>query len=216
MKTKEYQELGQQTVYNPSTQKLVCFSRVTDVCGDIPLHLTNMAGGYPFDFAGRTWRTSEHLYLCGEFSHSTEQHVAAQEDIANRPSGYAAKRFGKSKHAKHLRKDFEDFRIQWMFFVVWTKCKGSVGDQHNGSFSRLLQQLPDDAILVEKTDIEKVRTRTVWGAITTDDGILAGQNNLGKILMICRKALIEGTEPHIDYDLLRSKDIYLFGKKLEF
>lgn len=95
-----------------------------------------------------------------------------------------------------------------MLFVVWTKCKG------NATFSRLLQTVPDDVILVEKTDIERDRTRTVWGAITNEDGKLVGENNLGKILLICRRALIEGTEPHIDYDLLRSKDIYLFGKLL--
>lgn len=162
----------------------------------------------PFDFAGRTWRSSEHLYLCGEFSNNTEEHIAAQEDIAARPSGYAAKRFGKGKHAKHLRKDFESFRIQWMLFVVWTKCKG------NATFSQLLRSLPDEAVLVENTDIEKVRTRTVWGAVTNGEGLLAGENNLGKILMICRHALAEGTEPRIDYELLRSSNIHLFGKRI--
>lgn len=203
-----YDSLGQTTVYNPSTQNLICFSRVTDKCGEIDLHLTNMAGDYPFEFAGYIWRSSEHLYLCGEFSHNTAAHITAQEDIAGHPSGYAAKRFGKSKHAKHLRQDFEEFRVPWMFFVVWTKCKG------NATFSRLLQTLPDDAIIVEKTDIETVRTRTIWGAITDERGQLVGENNLGKILMICRRALVEGSEPHIDYDLLHSSHIYLFGHRL--
>lgn len=203
-----YRSLGQDSTYDQSLPNIICFQRTTDTCGDIDLHLTNMAGGYPFEFAGRTWRSSEHLYLCGEFSHNIEEHLIAQEDIAGRPSGYAAKRFGKNKHKKHLRQDFEEFRIQWMLFVVWTKCKG------NALFSRLLQSLPDDSILVEWTDIERDRTRTVWGAITHEPGILIGENNLGKILMICRCALIDGTEPRIDYDLLRSKEIYLFGERL--
>ena len=43
-----------------------------------------------------------------------------------------------------------------------------------------------------------------------------GQNNYGKILMICRDCLIQGIEPQIDYDLLRQSNIYLFGKKLSF
>ena len=43
-----------------------------------------------------------------------------------------------------------------------------------------------------------------------------GQNNIGKILMLCRDCLIEGSEPEIDYDLLQQSNIYLFGKKLSF
>lgn len=43
-----------------------------------------------------------------------------------------------------------------------------------------------------------------------------GQNNMGKILMICRDCLVVGKEPPIDYDLLRQSNIYLFGKLLTF
>ena len=49
-----------------------------------------------------------------------------------------------------------------------------------------------------------------------DIGVWKGQNNIGKILMICRDCLIEGSEPEIDYDLLQQSNIYLFGKKLSF
>ena len=47
-------------------------------------------------------------------------------------------------------------------------------------------------------------------------GIYKGCNVMGKILMICRKCLIEGTEPDFDYELLRSKNIYLLGKLVDF
>ena len=42
-------------------------------------------------------------------------------------------------------------------------------------------------------------------------GEYVGHNTMGKILMIVKKCLHEGTEPDINYDLLREKNIYLFG-----
>lgn len=43
-----------------------------------------------------------------------------------------------------------------------------------------------------------------------------GHNYMGKILKRCQLALLDGTEPTIDYDLLRKKHIYLFGELLTF
>lgn len=43
-----------------------------------------------------------------------------------------------------------------------------------------------------------------------------GKNYMGKILKRCQLALLDGTTPKIDTDLLRSKKIYLFGKLLTF
>ena len=39
---------------------------------------------------------------------------------------------------------------------------------------------------------------------------------MGKILKRCQVALLDGTEPTINYDLLREKKIYLFGELLTF
>ena len=39
---------------------------------------------------------------------------------------------------------------------------------------------------------------------------------MGKILTICRNCLLSGTEPDIDYDLLKSKHLYLLGKEVNF
>lgn len=41
-----------------------------------------------------------------------------------------------------------------------------------------------------------------------------GRNYMGKILKICQKALLSGTEPDIPYDLFRNKGIYLMGEKI--
>lgn len=43
-----------------------------------------------------------------------------------------------------------------------------------------------------------------------------GQNNIGKILMICRNALLAGAAPMVDYYLLKRAEIYILGKKALF
>lgn len=43
-----------------------------------------------------------------------------------------------------------------------------------------------------------------------------GKNYMGKILKRCQLALLDNTEPSIDYELLRTKQIYLFGELLRF
>lgn len=43
-----------------------------------------------------------------------------------------------------------------------------------------------------------------------------GVNCMGKILKICQLSLLSGIEPRIDYDLLRSKQIFILGKLMRF
>jgi hypothetical protein len=47
-------------------------------------------------------------------------------------------------------------------------------------------------------------------------GLFRGKNVMGKILMACRDALRNGSEPQIDYTLLREKRINLLGHLLIF
>ena len=47
-------------------------------------------------------------------------------------------------------------------------------------------------------------------------GHFEGQNNMGKVLKLCQIALLNKVTPPIDYDLLREKQIYLFGELLTF
>ena len=47
-------------------------------------------------------------------------------------------------------------------------------------------------------------------------GTWQGVNCMGKILKYLQLCLIDGVEPTIDYELLRSKNIYLFGELLAF
>lgn len=45
-------------------------------------------------------------------------------------------------------------------------------------------------------------------------GTFSGQNNMGKILMLCKKSIENNTEPSIDYNLLKRYEIFLLGSRL--
>ena len=47
-------------------------------------------------------------------------------------------------------------------------------------------------------------------------GVFVGKNLMGKILMLCRQAILAGGTPPIDFDLLRRKKINLCGKLPEY
>lgn len=73
--------LGRVEHINASHFNCLSFAKASDMVNGINLRLSNMAGGYPFSFGGVTWRDSETLYLCGEFSDSSEKHLLVQEDM---------------------------------------------------------------------------------------------------------------------------------------
>lgn len=238
--------LGREEVYEASP-RVWSFKHSTDIVEGVNLKLSNMVGCFPFVFGGVEWRDSERLYLCGEFSQGTEEHNRIQQALVGARSGYAAKRFVKRPNKKSVRADFTEFRLQWMLFVVWQKCKG------NAEFRKLLLQIPSNVTLVENTTTDKGGTADIWGCrnkelvcrrntlaaeITeanasmkkkdlerlisirtnqlSDIGEWRGQNNMGKVLMICRQAVIDGVEPVIDYDLLRNAQIHILGQQLQF
>lgn len=235
--------LGREERLVASELPVWCFKKVTDIVEGIEMRLSNMAGGYPFEFAGVNWASSEQLYLCGEFADEAIQH-----ELRSQTSGYAAKRFIKSKYKAHVREDFPTFRLQWMLYVVWQKCIGSE------AFRDKLLSIPEGVILVEETTRDTGGTAQIWGCknpeliaerrrlaqrikrwseanltkkainlkinIETNKirniGEFVGQNNMGKILMICRRCLIEGIEPPIDRNLLNAANINILGKVITF
>ena len=236
--------LGREEVY-PASSKIWSFKKVDDIVNGFNLRVTNMAGGFPFECCGRIWPDSERLYLCGEYSHNTEEHFNIQRELLSAKSGYAAKRFYKSKHKKQVRSDFTTFRLQWMLYCDWKKCQG------NADFRNMLLSIPGDAILVENTITDTGGSAEIWGCknkelndarkalarklkgenphmkqktlehlinVETnklcDIGEWRGQNNIGKILMLCRDCLCNATKPTIDYELLNRSNIYLQGKRL--
>ena len=235
--------LDREEIYDPLMQNIWCFKHVDDIVEGVVLNLGNMVSCYHFDVEGIEWRSSEELYLAGEFSNNTEEHRMVQEALRAAKSPYAAKRFIKAKYRKLVRQDFPEFRTQWMLWCVWQKCKG------NPDFREKLLSIPDDVILVEETTTDPGGSGRIWGCSNRElvearktlaksltenyanlskkalahlvnvetnairkIGLFAGQNNIGKILMICRECLKQGTVPKIDLDMLRSKNIHLLGR----
>lgn len=61
------------------------------------------------------------------------------------------------------------------------------------------------------TEVQRARDEIQYIGIYSN-----GRNYMGKILKRCQLALLDGVEPQIDYDLLRSKQIFLLGELLIF
>lgn len=202
-------QLKNQEQYNLVTQNLYTYSGPNDTCKGFPTgKLGNMASVFPHTLLNYTWKGTEFLYLCGEWSRNTEQDRVIQEDILTATSGYAAKRYKKGKYKKKCprRPDFESFRYDWMLWCVWQKCR------LNQEFADLLISLPDEA-----TVVEVAKNDTVW-AVWPDEvtGKLCGGNAMGKILNICRDCLKHNTHPDIDLDYLNDTGIYILGKRVDF
>ena len=144
------------------------------------------------------------------------------------------------------RADWEEFNVEWMLFVVWQKCVGNadfrkvllalphdaviiedstfqagqtatVWGTRNAELKTRLNALKKSLLAkgMTKAAVKREQDRrrlSEWSRV----GVFEGMNIMGKILMICREALVNGCEPVIDYALLRSKHINLLGKELTF
>ena len=136
------------------------------------------------------------------------------------------------------------FLYKWMKYVVWNKVKGNEAFQKllmsvpvNAMIveNSTLQTGPTSAIWGAKNkDLEEARSRAVKlltsspnRKVTKEEiqktynsinhiGTFEGKNLMGKILKLCQLALVEGKELDIDYELLKSKNIYLLGELLTF
>ena len=197
--------LNRQESLDTSDLHIIHYSKPHDTCEGIDLHLGNMASGFPHTVLGHTWKSTEHLYLLGEWSLSTPQHLDIQRDVLTATSGYAAKRYKKTKHKKDIRPDFPTFRLDWMLWCIWQKCL------HSEAFRQHLLSIPQDRVIVEL-----VKGDPIWAAYPDEKGVIKGGNAVGKILTICRRCLIEGTKPHINTELLNSSGIYILGQKVTF
>lgn len=241
---KEEIVLGWNEKYDTSVVKCWDFCKGSDVRDGIELKFGNMLTDFPFEFHNHSIKCSEMLYLCGQFSTGLDEDTDIQRQICECANGFSAKKVVRNMHNDDVRPDFDEFRIEWMKFVVWQKTKG------NTDFQKLLLSVPDDVVIIENSSWQTGPTATVWGcknmelrrlrqsvkkeleninghmkkkdlarlvSVETNKlstGVFVGQNNLGKILMLCREALIEGHEVEIDYDFLSRYKIYFLGECL--
>ncbi len=121
----------------------------------------NMNNGFGFDIKGIHFHNSEIAYICGMFSDNTPEQLAIQQQLVAETNGGTAKRDIRHNNEDKARKDWYDFNVQWMMYVVWQKvCK-------NQEFRELLLAVPDDAIIIEDTTFQAHKTNDTsvfWGA----------------------------------------------------
>ena len=251
-------DLNFDTIQSHDTTQVDCWAFKTskDTKGGITLDLGNQCSGYPFTMNGHTFHTSESAYLCGQFSDNTAQCQEIQQRLHRETNGYTAKKYIKNTHKELIREDWETFRVEWMLYVIWSKCKD------NTAFAEKLEQIPREAVIIENSTTVHEGTNVYWGCINQEieqardkvakyveikynndlrlgkfrkrdinleEAIQSardeiqhigtfsnGRNYMGKILKRCQLALLDGIDPQINYELLRSKQIYLFGELLRF
>ena len=249
--TPKIEDLTRWEEYNAAKYLCYAFRKKPDKRKGVWIPFGNMNSGFPFTLDGHECLTSESAYICGMFSDNEPQHIKLQDRLLKETNGRKAKKDIRHANEGIARKDWYDFNVQWMLYVVWQKVKG------NQEFRDLLMAVPEGATIIEDTSFQHGSkdndTTAFWGAKNnerkdfavvmkkhlaetkpdakkgtkkkmlleqlndyTDYGTFRGRNVMGKILTICRKCLADGTEPPIDYELLRSKHIHLLGKEQTF
>ncbi|MBR1550846.1 MAG: NADAR family protein [Muribaculaceae bacterium] len=232
--------------YDAAVLNCYAFRRGTDERNGIVLSLGNMVSGYPFEIEGIRFENSECAYIAGAFSSGTPHHLALQRQLTVCTNGFMAKKGIRKPHDSEVRADWEVFNVEWMKYVVWQKCLGNsdfrklllslpdnaiiiedstfqagctatvwgtrnveLKKRLNAYKKELKAQGYNKAAIKRECDTKRLGE---WSQV----GVFVGRNVMGKILMACRRALVNGTEPNIDYALLQEAHINLLGKELTF
>ena len=144
--------------YDATMYDCWAFKGADDEKDGIVLDLGNQCSGYPFPFHGHTFQTSESAYLCGQFSENTEECKRIQYQLLYERNGYTAKKRVKNANQNLIRNDWEEFRAEWMLYVIWSKCKG------NNDFADKLKSIPRNAIIIENSTTVYEGTSVFWGS----------------------------------------------------
>lgn len=138
------------------------FKTADDEKDGILLDLGNQCSGYPFDFHGHLFQTSESAYLCGQFSNDTDECKRIQNQLLYERNGYTAKKKVKNSNRELIRGDWGEFMADWMLYVIWAKCRG------NKDFADKLKSIPRDAIIMENSTTIHEGTSVYWGSKNTE------------------------------------------------
>jgi len=161
--------------------------------------LSNMAGGYPLVVNGIRILTSEALYQACRFPHQPE----LQKAIIAERSPMTAKMKSKP-HRKDSRQDWDAVRVPIMKWCIRIKLA-----QNWSKFYQLLESTN------EKPIVEYSRKDAYWGAKSTEDGHLEGENVLGRLLMELRSKMREDPDQFLAIRPVPISDFLLFGQQIE-
>jgi len=150
--------------YDP--ENTVVFFKTHEKWGEF----SNMAPKFPLIVNRAEWKTPEALYQACRFPHLPD----VQRLILDQSSPMTAKM--KSKvHRSETRDDWENIRVEVMKWVLKVKLS-----QHFFFLEPSLRRTGKRAI------VEKSFKDQFWGAIPNNQGLLCGQNTLGRLLMDLR------------------------------
>ena len=82
------------------------------------------------------------------------------------------------------------------------------------AFDKLAKKYAASLKLSTKTATKDAVNKLLWEYCNV--GTYTGNNVMGKILTIVKQCLHDGTQPDIDYDLLKSKNIHFLGMPIDF
>lgn len=238
--------LDQIDQYDCTKMEVVAFRKADDEQDGIVKSFGNMSPGFEFDLNGHHFFGSEQAYICGLFSDGSPKHNEIQKQLLVETNGYASKKKIRNKNENIARpkEDWESFNIEWMKYVVWNKVRGNEAFQKLLLSVPLNAMIVENSTLqtgktaaiwgAKNQDLEAARNRAVKLLTSSANkkvgkeeiqkaynsinhiGTFEGKNLMGKILKLCQLALLEGEELDIDYELLKSKSIYLLGELLTF
>jgi ribA/ribD-fused uncharacterized protein len=154
-------------------QDCVVFFKICDEYGG----LSNLSNDFPLRVNGLRVGSSEALYQACRFPHR----LVWQREILDAPHAMRAKMVAKKegRRKEHSRPDWQEIQVEVMRWCLRLKLA-----QHFRQFGGLLRWSAPRPI------VERSRKDRSWGAVLERDGVLRGQNRLGRLLMELRDELL--------------------------
>lgn len=158
--------------YDCSRLNVWSYRKGADVRDGVNIKFGNMCNGFPFQIGDVHFINSECAYIAGAYANRDEECVRIQKLISAENNGQKCKRVYRRipTFTDLMRKDFYDYNVMWMLYVLWQKASTST------EFATLLGRIPVDAHVLENSSLHHGEAATFWGA----------QN---KELMVVRKAV---------------------------
>lgn len=183
-------------------ENCVVFFKVNEEWGG----LSNMSNDFPLHVNGLRITSSEALYQACRFPQRSDW----QREILDAPHAMQAKMKAKKegRRKEHSRLDWEEIQVEVMRWCLRVKLA-----QHLKKFGGLLRWSAPRPI------VEQSRKDRFWGAVLERDGVLRGENRLGRLLMELREELRACKQAGEESRLLRVEpppipDFLLLGKPI--
>jgi hypothetical protein len=146
--------------YDCTNLNIWSYRNAGDIRDSINIKFGNMVNGFPFEVGGVKFNHSEGAYIAGLYASNDIDSIRIQNMLCADRNGLWCKKTYRNlpKYNQFGRKDFYDYNVQWMMYILWMKSV------QNQNFANLLLSLPVDSHVVENTSYHKGETATFWGA----------------------------------------------------